>query len=357
MTAIELEAQDRAIANSDRGTAFSSVACFEGAQRMAKLLASSDLVPAQYKNSIPNSIIALEMAQRLDMNPLMVMQNLYMVHNKPAWSSSFLIACINGCGRFSSLRYEFTGAEGSDERTCVAWSCEKGSTEKLLGPPVSIKIAKAEGWFNKNGSKWQTMPELMLRYRAATFFARTYCPELTMGMRTQEELHDVDAKETEVAVVETKAAAVHEKMLKRREERVASAEAAVVPAAGADEEKPNPNCPDCGATPGMKHTKDCPYYTSMEKDCRNEHGATPEQVEAVGKPLPRNAATAKASGDVSEARRVAWINDALVFADSETAQALRDLMDGRTPQQIAGDNEGYAVFRAKAKAMIDAGKK
>lgn len=329
MTAAELETQDRAIASTDRGTAFSSVACFEGAQRMAKLLASSDLVPAQYKNSIPNSIIALEMAQRLDMNPLMVMQNLYMVHNKPAWSSSFLIACINGCGRFSSLRYEFTGAEGSDERTCVAWSCEKGSTEKLMGPPVSIKIAKAEGWFNKNGSKWQTMPELMLRYRAATFFARTFCPELTMGMRTQEELHEVDAKETEVAVVETKTAAVHEKLIKRREERVASAEAEVIPEAKPEEKvEVKPEVKDQTSTPA-----------------------------AAPAPLPRNAAAGKASADVSEARRVAWINDALVFADSDTAQALRELMDGRTPQQIASDNEGYAVFRAKAKGMIDAAKK
>ena len=52
-------------------------------------------------------------------------------------------------------------------------------------------MAKAEGWLQKQGSKWQTMPDLMLRYRAAAFFARQYAPELTMGMHTAEEVADV----------------------------------------------------------------------------------------------------------------------------------------------------------------------
>lgn len=43
----------------------------------------------------------------------------------------------------------------------------------------------------KDGSKWKTMPDLMLRYRAATLFARTYAPELTMGMHTVEEEQDI----------------------------------------------------------------------------------------------------------------------------------------------------------------------
>lgn len=356
MTAVaELDAPEvRAIASPSEatGTAFSSLACFEGAQRMAKMLASSDLVPKQYANNIPNCVIALEIAQRLGMNPLMVMQNLYMVHNRPAWSSQFLIACVNGCKRFSPLRYEFTKEEapetisysftvynrGEKERkegkevikniTCTAWAYDK-TGEKLIGPAASIRMAVQEGWFSKDGSKWKTMPELMLRYRAATFFARTYAPELTMGMQTQEELHDVDAKETEVAVVGTKTAAVHEKLIKRREERVASAEAEVIPETKPEEKvEVKPEVKDQTSTPA-----------------------------AAPAPLPRNAAAGKASADVSEARRVAWINDALVFADSDTAQALRELMDGRTPQQIASDNEGYAVFRAKAKGMIDAAKK
>jgi len=53
-----------------------------------------------------------------------------------------------------------------------------------------MDMAVAEGWFGKAGSKWQTMPEVMLRYRAASFFGKLYAPELLMGIQTAEEIHD-----------------------------------------------------------------------------------------------------------------------------------------------------------------------
>jgi len=52
-------------------------------------------------------------------------------------------------------------------------------------------MAAAEGWATKAGSKWKTMPELMLRYRAAAFFGRLYAPDILMGMQTAEEAVDV----------------------------------------------------------------------------------------------------------------------------------------------------------------------
>lgn len=172
-------------------TAFSSMEAFENAQRMATALSKSDLVPKEYKENLPNCILALEMSQRIGMNPLMIMQNMYIVHGKPSWSGQFMVACINGSGNFSPLRYELSGKEGADSRTCIAWAYDKASGDRLESTPVSIKMAKDEGWYQKNGSKWKTMPELMLRYRSATFFGRTYCPELTMGMQTTDEIKDI----------------------------------------------------------------------------------------------------------------------------------------------------------------------
>jgi hypothetical protein len=118
------------------------------------------------------------------------------VHNKPAWSSQFLIACINKSGLFKTpLRYRFSGKEGTDEYGCVAWAVDN-SGEILESTKITVDMAKKEGWWSKKDkqgkecSKWQTMPEQMLRYRAATFFARAYCPELTMGMMTKDEVQD-----------------------------------------------------------------------------------------------------------------------------------------------------------------------
>ena len=85
---------------------------FEHAQRVAKMLSTSDLVPVQFKGKIENCIIALNMAGRIGADPLMVMQNLYVVHGKPAWSSQFLVATINASGKFSPLRYEEDKEDG-----------------------------------------------------------------------------------------------------------------------------------------------------------------------------------------------------------------------------------------------------
>lgn len=180
---------------------FGNSLAFDFMQRQAQMLASSALVPKEFSLAdakspqekavkIANVVIALEMANRIGASPLSVMQNLYIVHGKPSWSSTFIIAAINGCGRFSAMRFEMTGT--GDGRTCVAVATEKATGERLESPPVSIEMAKAEGWFSKAGSKWKTMPELMLRYRCATLFGRLYAPEILMGMRSAEELEDID---------------------------------------------------------------------------------------------------------------------------------------------------------------------
>ena len=169
---------------------------YTSAYKVASLLSKSDLIPQTFQKRTENCMIALEMSQRIGASPLMVMQNLYIVHGKPAWSSQFLVACVNASKKFSPLRYKMTGKKGDDSYGCIAWA-KDASGETLESPEVTIGMAKKEGWFSKNGSKWQTMPELMLRYRCATLFARLYAPELTMGIHTEEEVIDVQPIVTE----------------------------------------------------------------------------------------------------------------------------------------------------------------
>lgn len=208
---------------------------FDTMQRVCKLFASSELVPDMYKvtdknpieKAMANCMIAIEIAQRIGASPLMVMQNMMPIYGKPSWSSKFLVATVNTCGRFKPLKYRFTekgmlgmvdyveytkvwvnGQNGrgyyKNEATtkqfdgrkmmdieCVAYTSAKGSDEVLESSPVSIRLAIQEGWFTKNGSKWQTMTKQMLMYRAASFWTSAYAPELSMGMRTVEEYQDI----------------------------------------------------------------------------------------------------------------------------------------------------------------------
>ena len=230
--------QQRTLApRNDAPMSLTTGAGFDQLQRVAKALCASTLVPVQYRAfvekkergkvigydpnpaGLPNCIVALNMAQRMNADPLLVMQNLHIIEGRPSWSSPFIIAAINHCGRFSPLRFELSepgepvevtytasawrnNQKTEEQRkvkvrhqTCRAWVIEKETGERLDGPTVSIQMAIDEAWLTKNGSKWQTMPEVMLRYRAASLFGRLYAPELLMGLQSQEEAEDIAANQ------------------------------------------------------------------------------------------------------------------------------------------------------------------
>lgn len=205
---------------------------FDQLLRVANMLCSSSLVPVAYRKvkeikeygqvtgwednpaALANCAVALNMAHRMNADPLLIMQNLHIIEGRPSWSSPFIIASINSCGRYNSLDYElsapgepteveYTATEWINKKktevkktvivrhqTCVAYTTEKSTGKRLESPLISIQIAIDEGWLTKKGSKWQTMPELMLRYRCASFFGRLYAPELLMGLQSTEELED-----------------------------------------------------------------------------------------------------------------------------------------------------------------------
>lgn len=184
---------------------FFSGSSFALTTRVANMFSQSTLVPKHYQGNIANCMIALNMASRLGADPLMVMQNLYVVHGTPAWSAQFLIATFNMCGRFSALRYKWTGEKGQDDYGCTAYAVETSTGVTLEGSNITIGLAKKEGWYQKSGSKWQTMPDQMLMYRAASWFVRAYAPEIAMGLHTAEEMYDM--RQNEAGVYESTGAA------------------------------------------------------------------------------------------------------------------------------------------------------
>jgi hypothetical protein len=164
---------------------------FELLQRQAKAHLAATMVPPQYRgpDNIGNCMIAIGMAHRMNIEPMLVMQNLHIVNGRPVWSAKFLIACFNKCGRFTSIRYKFNGKSG-DEWGCRAICMECATGETVEGTEVTLGMARAEGWLDKKGSKWLTMPEQMLKYRAAAFLINSSAPELSVGIMTEDEAAD-----------------------------------------------------------------------------------------------------------------------------------------------------------------------
>lgn len=217
---------------------------FETLQRMAQMFAQSQIVPKAYQGNVADCTIALDMASKMDCSPLTVMQNLVIVQGRPTWQAQFLIACINKCGRFTTLQYKqwtdgmvgdveyednewdavnrrnrlvkktFKGAN-IPNYCCAAFATDLQTGEVVQGATISMKMAVAERWVTKSGSKWLTMPQQMLIYRAASFFQRAYCPEIGMGFHTTEEIQDA------VVVDETGATATAAPALKAQTRRSA----------------------------------------------------------------------------------------------------------------------------------------
>lgn len=157
--------------------------------KVAKVLASSSIVPQNYQNKPADCLIAYDMASRIGTNPLMVMQNLYVVKGKPSWSGAACATLVKQSGRFENLRHVRTGEKGSDNRGCYYTAIDKETGERLDGVEVTVAMAKAEGWYNSN-SKWRNMTEMMLMYRAASFFAKEFCPDILMGVQSDGDIED-----------------------------------------------------------------------------------------------------------------------------------------------------------------------
>lgn len=237
--------------------AFASLNNFRAAQSMALSLAASSLVPAAYrgKANVGNCLVALELAGRVRASVLMVMQNLFVIEGKPSWSSAFQIAAVNSCGRFTPLRFVFTGTANTDDWACRAIARDIKTGETLEGEPITLKMVKAEGWLGRKGSKWQTMPGQMFRYRAAAFWARVYAPEITLGMHTADEVEDYTGAVTptspgarDLSAALRVSSADNSARIEQRAEQ--DTEPAVWEGPG--------NCEACNASPNERHGSACP---------------------------------------------------------------------------------------------------
>lgn len=171
---------------------------FEFAQRKAKALAESTLVPKAYHRNIANTLIAIDISDRVKISPLAVMQNLYIVNGNPAWSSQFVVTMINNSRRFTTpLKFKLEGEK--DSLRCYAYATGRDGQE-VRGITVTMQMARDEGWIAKSGSKWKTMPEQMIQYRAASFFGRLHCPDLLMGIYAEEEAASIVPDNTRLEV-------------------------------------------------------------------------------------------------------------------------------------------------------------
>lgn len=191
---------------------FFDVQRFAHAKNVAEMLARSTMVPEHFRGNLGNCVIALNLADRIGVDVFMMMQSMYIVHGRPGIEGKLVIALISASGRFSPL--EFDVVESGKRTTknvprpdaCVAFATDLKTGKIVRGPAVTWDMVTAEGWDKDKGggtdrdgkakatvpSKWVTLPDLMFRYRSATLFGRVHCPGAMLGLRTTEEIEDIE---------------------------------------------------------------------------------------------------------------------------------------------------------------------
>ncbi len=151
--------------------------------KMATEVSKSELIPQSFRGKPMDIAIAFDMAARMGVSPLVVMQNLYVVKGTPSWKGQACISLIRN--KFKNVKHIYVGEKGKDTYGCYVQAINDDG-EVIKGPEVTIAMARSEGWMSN--SKWTNMPDLMLAYRSASFFARINCPETLMGMSVEGEL-------------------------------------------------------------------------------------------------------------------------------------------------------------------------
>lgn len=171
-------------------TVYSDVTTYNQYMKMAECLSKTELLPAQYRGKPADCLIIIDVARQIGASPLFVAQNMYIIKGSPSWSAQYSASVIKT--NFTNVKVELQG-EGL-HRGCRIIATDKNGN-LCEGTRVTIEMAKQEGWFSKTGSKWQTMPDQMLIYRAYSFFARAYCPDKLLGIH--DEFENVDISKIE----------------------------------------------------------------------------------------------------------------------------------------------------------------
>ena len=166
---------------------------FELEQRKAKAFVATDFFPTHLRKgnetaNIGTAIIVLDLAQRMNIGALEVAQSIYIIHGKPSFDTKFLVAMLNSSGLLKGRLQTIVSPDGNSAH-CEAIDAQTG--QLLKGTTITMEMARREGWLSKNGSKWQTMPELMMKYRAQSFFINEFFPEVKYGLKTSDEVEDI----------------------------------------------------------------------------------------------------------------------------------------------------------------------
>lgn len=161
---------------------------FEHLQRIALLMASASLMPEHLKGkskeeTVGNCFLVVDQSIRWGMDPFAVASETYAIRGKLGFQGKLVAAVVNSrAGLSNRLSYLFSG-KGDDLTVTVSG--------KFDGEHAPRTITLSVGQAKTDNKMWKVDPEQKLVYSGATKWARRHCPEVLLGVLTEDDLERI----------------------------------------------------------------------------------------------------------------------------------------------------------------------
>lgn len=202
------------------------------AQEYAKLIASSELVPKDYRGKPGNVLVAVQMGAELGLSPMQSLQGIAVINGRPSVWGDALIGLVLASPVCEYVREEF------DEQSMAAICRAKrrGSPQEVVRV-FSMEDAKVAGLAGREGP-WRQYPRRMLQMRARGFALRDAFADVLKGLAIAEEVGDIEPPTGYTVEQEAPAPRSRVAALRQRVTRTPAIAHEAAPAPAGDEQAP-----------------------------------------------------------------------------------------------------------------------
>lgn len=196
MSENQITKTERALVHDDGPTGYlMDSARFEHAQRVSALMAASSLLPDHLRHErgnpkappLPDRVVqancfrVFNQAMRWQMDPFAIVDETYVVGGKLAYQGKLVAAVVNArAGLDGRLNYTFSGS--GDARAVKVSGCFRGEGGEVREVELKLKDARTQN------QMWKSDPDQKLIYSAVVKWARRHCPEVVLGVLTDDDL-------------------------------------------------------------------------------------------------------------------------------------------------------------------------
>jgi hypothetical protein len=159
------------------------------AWRMATMFSKAALLPEALRNKPSDVLLIMLMGRELGLSPLAALRGVYVVQGKPYISAQSKIALVRA--RKDVCKYFRCEETTPDKATFVT---ERVGDDGPTRVSFTLEHAKRAGLLSKQGN-WQTYPDVMLRWRAASQLADLVYSDIIGGIGIHDEYEELKERD------------------------------------------------------------------------------------------------------------------------------------------------------------------